>query len=280
MPEEERMAIETAAVTSLPCCASSAFFLLMGLALTVAGAQKFLLVQKIENTPTSKVRSAAVGLVELFGAAKCKDDLISPVSKAKCVYWHVRAEYYKSGKRSSGWHTFFSESSSPQFYLEDDTGKMLIDPKGGEVSIPSDFTWTGHLSDKTFFGLIPQKQLDAKVLAYLQENPSAKAAFNSYGGHNLRMSEFYIAEDDNVYILGSAQPLEGAAQSEIAHENLVVRKSKSDNLMFISDSPEKKFSGWMKITALAMLFVGLVITVAAGLSFLGAIGSFFMLLGS
>jgi len=246
----------------LPCCCPGIFFLAAGLSIAYVGYTKYKLVEKIKNTPTSKVRSAAAGLVELYGKAKCQEKLISPITKSTCTYWKVDAQYYYQTKNSSGWRTFFSDLSGKQFYLEDDTGKMLIDPKSAQVSIPPDFNFQGHLSDKAFFGLIPQQQLDAKVLSYLEENPNAKEAFKGQGGRLIRVYEYYIAEGDSVYVLGSAEPLEGA-HSEVAHENLIVRKNNYDKMMFISDSSEAKIVGSNSLESWVYLFLGLGITITA-----------------
>jgi hypothetical protein len=268
------MAAETLA-GAMPCCCGSIFFLLFGGTLTYAGVQQYLLSQKIKNTPTSKVRSAAAGLVELFGKAKCKDDISSPISKAKCIYWHVNCEYYYHHKKSSGWRTFYSRSSSTPFYLEDDTGKMLVEPKDGQIQIPSDFRSQGHLSDKALFGLLPQKQLDAKVMAWMDADPAVKSAFGGYGGHDLRVTESFIAEGDPLFVLGSAEPIPGAA-SDVKHENLMVKKNNIDKILFISDSEEGKFVNTMGWVSWIYLFIGLAFLIGALISLLGVMGTFVM----
>jgi hypothetical protein len=194
----------------------------------------------VKNTPTSKVRSAAVGLVELAGKAKCKTDIESPISKAKCTYWKIKAEWYQPGKHG-GWRDLCSAKSSEQFYLQDETGQMLIEPKDAEIDIPVDFTSNGYMSSKGFLGL-PQKALDQKVLDFLEANPDVKKKFQSYSGYDQRVFEYFIAEGDPLYVLGRAEPIAGAS-SEIAHENLIVKKGKFENIMYMSDSSEKKVIG-------------------------------------
>lgn len=251
-------------IAATPCCCGSVFFLLAGAALAYAGGTQYLLVQKIANTPTSKVRSVAVGLAELFGKAKCAEEMLSPVSKAKCVFHRFTAEWYEPprGKRSGQWHTFINRRSSKRFYLEDDTGRMLIEPEGAEVHIPSDFSSTGHLSDKALFGLLPQKQLDKKILDYLEQNPEDKKAFEARSGHRLRATEYFIAEGDPLYVLGTATPQEGVSGGA-QHERLVMMKGKNEKIMFISDSGEKNFSGNMKLSAIAFLLLGLSMSAAS-----------------
>ncbi|MFH1520012.1 MAG: GIDE domain-containing protein [Candidatus Micrarchaeota archaeon] len=219
------------------CCLIGPLLFLAGLAMIYGGVQRFLLQQKIKNTPTSKVRSVAVGLVEIFGKAKCLEEMFSPISKVKCIYWRLNCEYYKSGKHG-GWRTFYSPSSSKMFYLDDDTGKMLINPTGAEIDIPSDFTSKGHVNDKGFLGM-KRKTLDPKVLEYLNADPTILTIFMRYAYTELRITESFIAEGDPLYVLGSAEPNEGTA-SAVQHENLVIRKGKIENRMYISDSNEKK----------------------------------------
>jgi hypothetical protein len=219
-------------------CIAGPLFFLIGLGSIYGGATRHLLLQKIKNIPTSKVRSAAIGLIEIFGKAKCSEPMESPISKAKCIYWRLKCEYYRRSGKNSHWSDFYNASSSNMFNLEDDTGMMLIDPKDGEIDIPSDFVSKGHLSGAGFLGM-PQQALDKKVLDYLAANPDINQKFQSHRNTDLRVTESYIAEGDPLYVLGTAET-KPDSNSKIAHENLIVKKGKNDNLLYISDSNEKK----------------------------------------
>lgn len=237
-----------------------------GILLLLYGVGRYLLVQKINNTPTSKVRSAAVGLVELFGKAKCKEAVTSPVSKQRCTYFRILCEYYQPGKHG-GWRSIYARETRSEFCLEDDSGSMLVDPKEGEVSIPADFKSVGHLSDKGFLGM-QQQLLDPKVFSFLDENPNVKKAFNMHKDRNLRVTEWFIAEGDPLYVLGSAEPKKGPA-SAVGHENLVLKMGR-DGILYISDSGEKKIAGDMRRTAWLSI---------AGGALLGGIGLVLLLSG-
>ncbi len=244
-----------------PCCAA-VIGLAVGLGLLYSGIQRYLLLQKINNTPTSKVRSAAVGLVELSGKALCREPQLSPISGAKCIYWKIHEEYYQPGKHG-GWRTTSSNFSHKDFYLEDDTGKMLVDPKDATIEIPSDFTSTGHLSSKGLLGIVPQRQLDPKVLAYLEGNPDAKGRAYRWSGYELRFTEWFIAEGDPLYVLGNAEPQEGAS-SAIGFENLVVRQGKYDKVFYISDSGERKVVDSIRGSLYWQLGIGFVLAAICG----------------
>lgn len=239
------------------CC--SGIFLILGLILIYDGTRKFLLMQKIQNIPTSKVRSAAVGLAELFGKVALKDALVSPISGAKCSYYAIVCEYWQQRRKNSSWVTFHSDVKMNRFFLEDETGRMLIEPKEAELAVPKDFDWTGHLTDKGFFGLIPQKQLDDKILKYLEANPDVKGKFMSHSGRNFRVSETFLAENDSVYVLGNVAPLEGAS-SAVSHENLIVKKDPIEKILYISDSGEKKVIENVRNAMLVEFAIGFILS--------------------
>lgn len=92
----------------------------------------------IEDTPTSRIRSAAQGYVELEGMVqRISDPLLSaPLTDTPCLWYEYQIERYVrgSGKSSSGhWVTTKKERSSDQFWLVDETGKCIIDPEGASV---------------------------------------------------------------------------------------------------------------------------------------------------
>ncbi len=235
------------------CCAMIG--LLVGLGAMLNGVYNYLLLQKIKNTPTSKVRSAAVGLVELYGTAVCDKELYSPISGAKCVYYAVGAEYYRSGKHG-GWVHIFDDRRSNPFYLQDETGKMLIDPAGAIIVIPLDKEYNGYISGKGIFGM-PHKQIEPAVIKFIENaDERTRKSFMNHKNEDIRVREYYIEEGDKVYVLGSAEPIPGKA-SHIAHENLVVKKGKHDNIMYISDTHESNVTKSLESSVLWGLFGGL-----------------------
>lgn len=233
------------------------FTFIIGFVFIYTAVSKYFLMQKIKNTPTSKVRSAALGLVELYGKAKYKEPITSPITKTKCVFWRLVAEYYQSGKHGGRWCVFYKKDASSEFYLEDDTGRILVSPKNAIVEIPPDNVYTGHLSDRGFFGLLPQQQLDKKVLEFLDEHPEAKLQFRIHSNSLLRVSEYYINEDDRVYVLGTAE-VRTEAGAGPANENLIICMGR-DNVMYISDQEEKHITEKIKWEIIGWLAVGLLI---------------------
>ena len=89
------------------------------------------LKRRVENTPTSKARSLAMGLVEIHGRACRKYALVSPMSQLPCVYYRLRR--YRRDRNNRWKLSSCKESDHVPFYLEDDTGRVIIDPQRATV---------------------------------------------------------------------------------------------------------------------------------------------------
>lgn len=92
----------------------------------------------MENMPTSRLRSAAQGYVELEGDARLMDGppIIAPLTKTRCVWWRFAIEEKRSSGKNSKWVTVESGTSDDCFELDDGTGRCVVDPDGAKV-IPS-----------------------------------------------------------------------------------------------------------------------------------------------
>lgn len=100
----------------------------------------------IEDTPTSRIRSAAQGLVELKGHldAGGHTPLVSPLAEIDCLWYRFRVEEYRRRGKSSRWHAVETGCSERPFLLRDKTGACWIAPKGAEVHPSRVRRWEGH----------------------------------------------------------------------------------------------------------------------------------------
>jgi E3 Ubiquitin ligase len=101
----------------------------------------------IENTPTSRVASAAQGYVELQGLCEPFAGTVqqAPLSKFDCVWYSYCTEKHVSGSRGkSEWRTIHSGRSEAPFALRDASGVCVIDPRGAEVTPASRDVWYGN----------------------------------------------------------------------------------------------------------------------------------------
>ncbi len=244
-------------LSSLPALFCVFPFLLMGFLLVYDGVKKYLLIQTIKNTPTSKVDSVPVGLAELAGKAIMDSAFLSPVSKTKCTYWRISAQYYQSGK-NGGWRSIFFRDSANQFYIDDGTGKMLVDPKGGDITIEHDNMYEGYLSGTGIFGMSHEK-IDQRVIDFINDpaNADDNRKLSSYAHVDVRIYEYYIEDGDDLFIFGDVE--EAGAGQETRSSNLVIRKGKSHNVLFITDSQEKRALNGLFMSALSSIGGGVLL---------------------
>ena len=97
------------------------------------------------DTPTSKIRSAAQGYVELYGILHEQGDgqLAAPLTGKPCLWWRYRIEEYSESGKNKTWRVVDSGVSDAWLRLADATGECLIDPRGAEVRPSTREVWKG-----------------------------------------------------------------------------------------------------------------------------------------
>src|SRR5690348_3073485 len=89
----------------------------------------------IEDTPQMPIRSIAMGLVNVRGKAQGEEKILSPVTHSSCYFYKVDIEKWKEEQRSAGWHHYRTDMDGVKFYLEDPSGKVLVDARGAELDL-------------------------------------------------------------------------------------------------------------------------------------------------
>lgn len=84
----------------------------------------------IQNTPTSTVRAAAMGTVEVSGTVVGPYTLISPLSESDCFYYRAIARSSAGEDKKSR-----EEILYVPFFLDDGTGRVLVDPRGAQTEL-------------------------------------------------------------------------------------------------------------------------------------------------
>lgn len=198
--------------------------LLFGIFVFFKSFVKFKEKRLIENTPTSKVRSIAMGPVEIYGEViENKSDLItSPFSGKKVAFvkWTIE-EYRKSGKHSR-WVTVKKGVIGKHFYLKDKTGTVLVGVKGANVDIPKDHEF---------------KSVNPTIKSFLEKKGISHKTwiFNK----TMRFREYFLKQGDKVYIFGYAgdNPFVEDASSDKNETDIMIQKK---GFYYISDKSEKE----------------------------------------
>lgn len=151
----------------------------------------------VDGTATSKIRSAAQGLVELKGLAEWLpgDSITSPFSKNRCVWYHCTVDKRnRSGKRTS-WSNLSDECSGHLFRLVDETGWCVIDPDHAHVIAESDVTWYGQSRAS-------------------QSQPPKKTPWLCVNTGNYRFRERLIRPASSLYALGEFHSYQNTPSDE------------------------------------------------------------------
>ena len=252
----------------------------------------------VENMPTSRIRSLSLGMVELSGKTRRYYDLRTSATQTPCVFYNCR--YYKLKKTSEGsnWSLTRSVSSGKiPFYIEDDTGRVLVNPTGAVFNL--------SLATQTFSGsYIPTLSLqlydpDTKVvedvvppgvriyvlgsaqierhgqdtrtkiidkLRLLKQNPEALNAYDANGDGQIDGNEWEEARNDattQVYA-------ESLADASANRETVVIEKPRFGFLPFIVADSEKGIVRQLMFRT-GIFLAGAMITMGLGIRFLAGL---------
>jgi len=232
----------------------------IGLAVICIGFIFFRKKRLIENIPTSKIRSIAMGLVEIFGQViPIKERILkSPFTDKECVYYQFTIEEYRSSGKNSQWVTIKKGEQRDLFYLKDDTGKVMIDPTGATIEARKNFEYQSGL------GKDPPEQ----VIRFLTVNNLAHEGFFGLN-KTMRYHETIIIPDDTLYIMGTAG--ENPFNKEVTGnhvDSIIIQKGKYEKHYYISDKSEKQILKNLTLLTYVMWGFGMVLII------IGAILSF------
>ncbi len=143
----------------------------------------------IRDTPTARIRSMPMGLVELSGQAIPRSELAAPFSGRPCAYWEVDV----ATRQKNSWRVVHREASGHPFYLRDETGLALVYPVGAAVRL------THQVEEECAGVSLPDVYAD-----YLRQQHPVAGALWRMG--SLRFRERLLEPEQRVYVLGTATP--------------------------------------------------------------------------
>lgn len=234
--------------------------------------------QLIANTPTAKIRSMAMGLVEINGKVEPRSLITAPFSGRPCTYWQIEVAV-RSRKHS--WSTVHRNSSGNPFFLRDETGVAMVYPAGAECRL--------HFGvEETCLGI----SLPEMYAQYLSEQ---RLPFRHlWRLSTMRFRERTIEEGHSVYVLGTATPRPMVHVVSDAEETLaatgtdddrwaarvkqrsrevsaLVRKGENEKVFMISQTHEADLTTMLGIQAWAQLVGGPLLALAGLAYLLGAL---------
>jgi hypothetical protein len=116
------------------CCS---FGFLAGVYLFFKGLRTYRRYRLLTDIPETTVRGISMGLAELHGKVTGDEMVTSPVSEQPCYFYKLTIKKgHKNLRGEMVWLPYATETDGPKFYLEDDTGKVLVDARGAEIDLP------------------------------------------------------------------------------------------------------------------------------------------------
>jgi len=190
---------------------------------TVRAFVKSLKLHKlIQNTPTSKIGFLKSGFVEVCGKiASTGQKLLAPIKETDCVYYEFKIEEWRKRGKHSSWVTVVKDKQQVPFWIQDETGKALLNLEGAETLFDQD----QQLKSYGFFNeSTPTTLLDAIASRY---NYSRRGWIFQ---KQVRYKETILEPNDQIYVLGTARV--GINEPTIQREK--------GSVLIVADSSETK----------------------------------------
>ena len=240
--------------------------LVAGPVLFVRGFRALRVRQLVAETPLTRVRSLAMGFVELQGAVEPRSRVAAPFSGRPCAYWEVEVQVQRSRSREGppSWATVHRARSGHPFYLRDDTGAVLVYPQGMECRTNfavEEQTWGGGVPEP-YASWMADEKLGMRHLWVLGP---------------MRFRERTLEPGQAVFLLGRAFPRAqalavtqdetplaatgtdgGAAAGRLAEPPIagVVRRGERDPIFMISQESQKQVAFEYGLKAFVSVFGG------------------------
>ncbi|HKH99787.1 MAG TPA: GIDE domain-containing protein [Candidatus Sulfotelmatobacter sp.] len=145
----------------------------------------------ILDTPFSKIRSASMGTVEVSGLAVGPYNVIAPITGRPCYYYRTLVSEYKQQGKNKQWVRVAGECMHVPFFVDDNTGRLLVDPRGADLDLHRDF----------------QEQFNGSFFSTRDEAPGNVNSFLSRHGvatmNRIKVEEYCIKPKNSLFILGT-----------------------------------------------------------------------------
>lgn len=163
---------------------------------------------RVLSTPTGRVSDLLTdpeGPIELRGTARAADEVVSgPFTGEVSLLCETRVEEYRSSRYGGSWREIDSGSWSVPFLLEDDSGSVLVDPRGADVRLGSDVVRIGVDG-----GSAPPERIRRYVDAHGLSCENRRLDLGPLSiprGADRRYTERRIRPGAELYVLGRARP--------------------------------------------------------------------------
>lgn len=226
-----------------------------GLYLVYDGFTDWQEMRLMQDTPTEKIRSAAVGRTEITGTGNPIDEpLDRPFGDGDCLVATYEIEEWREDDDGGGhWSTVESGAVVEPFIVDDGTGQMRVEPD-------ENATFEISHEHRLRVRVRPQEETPSDVKRFLhvhadEDVPSSDGISGLLFSEDRRYTEQWIPPGEEMYLLGAAEPTGDA--SAVQSESLVLTRDAAADEFIISEESEKELVSGRKKSAPGKIAGGL-----------------------
>jgi hypothetical protein len=184
----------------------------VGVILFIVGFLKYREYRVLADTPQVPIRSVAMGLSHVAGTSTGGQPLTSPLTQVPCYYYEVKVEKKVKRDNQEKWEETSRERAEVPFYLQDETGTILVNPQKAEYNLPQAFGGELRPPALLSFGHAPRKvdpslgvppPTDDHLRAYLNgQSSQMRASLQSSNIPGAKMMDKGLAVAEKMQMLG------------------------------------------------------------------------------
>ncbi len=195
----------------------------------------------VADTPSIPIRSVAMGLSQMRGTAKGEGAFPSPVSGLPCYAYKVVIERYKRRSNRNGWSHYRTDVNGKRFYLEDDTGRVQVDPYGADLDVPRtcrrtvpESYWSSWTDKEADFPATTTATAGLTVRSDEDLQEFAQGLGGDYS-NRYRFTEYCVLPDQEYDVLGTC--VENPRPENPNDRNLITKGRNEETFLISSKAP-------------------------------------------
>jgi hypothetical protein len=274
----------------------------IGVMLVVWGMKTRNQAQLVAQVPEVPVRNLADGTVHVYGKTAGDDRLQSPFTGVSCYYYKAEVEKLVKEGNQSRWVPFKNENGQRSFYLDDGTGRVLVDLQGVEFDLPQTLRAEIGVNSSHYCTVDPslgiprlsENQLHALLIA---DWGQARAAVQGMGaGGAVKAADKVLAVGEKMAEWGVSTTVDGVSinpglvgesfritetclladrqysvigtcepnpNAKDEKDRKVIRKGKTEKTFLISLKTGAQLVNKLRLQGTVMMAVGVVLVIAA-----------------
>jgi len=188
------------AIIDVRLAAYAAIGVVAGVVLFCRGFRMLQFKRLVLNTPLSKIRSASMGLVEVSGTVIGPQTIPAGITGTACFYYCATAWELRQSGNNSEWKKVAQETLYVPFFVDDSTGRLMVDPQGADLDVHRTFR------DEFDKSLLGSNMFPENVRQFLARNGVGASG-------NIRLEEHCIEPGYPLFILGTLGQNQNRASS-------------------------------------------------------------------